>query len=83
MYWVVDSLKCRKILFQHVLDSDEVIDRVPDNKREVDYKQAQHQEVDNKPGKLMAGLQVLAVNFQHSRVSVFDGVMAAVDFVTG
>src|SRR5690554_1115618 len=80
---VVGGLKCWKVLFQHILDSNEVIDRIPDNKREVDDDQAQHQKIDNQPGELVTGLQVLAVNFQHSRVSVLYGVIAFAVISTG
>src|SRR5690554_7392332 len=80
---MVGGLKSRKVLFQHILDSNEVINRIPDNKREVDDNQAQHQEIDNQPGKLVAGLQVLTVNFQHSLVSVLYGVIAFADISTG
>src|SRR5690554_2585552 len=52
---VVKLLNGRGVVFQQVLYGYKVINRVPDNQREIEDQQPQHHKVDDEPGELVAG----------------------------
>src|SRR5690554_50882 len=61
MYRVIEFVDGRRVFFQQALYANESIDRIPDDKPEVDDQQYQHQHIDDKPAELVAGFQIVPV----------------------
>lgn len=63
---VIGGLEGRQVCLQQTLYGDEAVHGIPDNERQVQDQQAEHQEVDDEPDELVTGLQFLAIDVQHA-----------------